>query len=219
VVVDGTYEDAVAQASAAAAREPGVVVEIADVGGSGPAAWVTDGYATLFAEADEQGEYDLVLVPVGVGSLAAAAARFGAHSGARVVGVEPATAACLTASLAAGQPARVETPGTTMAGLDCAEVSAAAWPTLRDGIHGTVTVADDEVATAMRDLAAAGLAIGESGAAPLAALRALMADDDCAPLCEAVGLGAHSRVLLVATEGPTDPETYNRAVGPPGDAP
>jgi diaminopropionate ammonia-lyase len=98
-------------------------------------------------------------------------------------------------------------------------VSAAAWPTLRDGIHGTFTVADDEVATAMHQLAAAGFAIGESGAAPLAALRALMADDDCAPLRESVGLDAHSRVLLVATEGPTDPETYNRAVGPPGDAP
>ena len=31
----------------------------------------------------------------------------------------------------------------------------------------------------MRELAAAGLAIGESGAAPLAALRALVTDPDC----------------------------------------
>ncbi|MEA2405023.1 MAG: diaminopropionate ammonia-lyase, partial [Thermoleophilaceae bacterium] len=52
-VVDGTYEDAVAQA-AAAGGEPGAA-EIADVGGSGPAQWVIDGYATLFAEAGEQG--------------------------------------------------------------------------------------------------------------------------------------------------------------------
>ena len=41
VVVDGTYEDAVAR-SQAAGREPGAM-EIADVGESGPAHWVVDG--------------------------------------------------------------------------------------------------------------------------------------------------------------------------------
>jgi diaminopropionate ammonia-lyase len=49
VVVDGDYELAVARADAAGA-EPGALV-IADVGESGPAHWVIDGYATLFAEA------------------------------------------------------------------------------------------------------------------------------------------------------------------------
>jgi len=201
VVVEGTYEDAVALAGAAG-REPGAI-EIADVGTSGPAHWVIDGYQTLFAEAAEQGAFDVLVVPVGVGSLAAAAARFGAHAGARVIGAEPVTAACLTASLRAGAPAVVPTPGTTMAGLDCAEVSPAAWPVLRDGIHGTVTVSDGDVRGAVRELAAAGLAIGESGAAPLAALRALAAEG---------GLGPSSRVLLIATEGPTDPETYRAAL-------
>jgi diaminopropionate ammonia-lyase len=200
-VVDGTYEDAVA-AAAAQGAEPGVV-EIADVGESPPARWVIDGYATLFAEAAAQGEHDLLLVPVGVGSLAAAAARFGAQAGVRVVGVEPESAACLTASLAAGRPASVPTPGTTMAGLDCAEVSLAAWPSLRDGLHGTVTVSDAEAAAAVRELAASGLAIGESGAAPLAGLRALARDAACADLRDAVGLGGDTRVLLVATEGRT----------------
>ena len=109
-----------------------------------------------------------------------------------MVGAEPVTAACLTASLAAGEPTAVPTPGTTMAGLDCAEVSPAAWPDLRAGIAGTITVSDDEVAAARRELVAAGLYIGESGAAPLAALR----QEDGA-------IGAAERVLLVATEGPT----------------
>jgi diaminopropionate ammonia-lyase len=213
VVVDGDYETAVELARRAAAA-PGAA-EIADVGDSGPARWVIDGYATLFAEAAAQGGYDLLLVPVGVGSLAAAAARFGARAGVEVVGVEPATAACLTASLGAGRPARVPTPGTTMAGLDCAEVSAAAWPELRDGIRGAVTVGDAEVAAAMRELTAAGLVIGESGAAPLAGLRRLASEPGCTPLRRALGLDAASRVLLVATEGPTDPDSYRRAVAPP----
>ena len=64
----------------------------------------------------------------------------------------------------------------------------------------------------MRELAAGGLAIGESGAAPLAALRRLATEPGCALLRRAVGLGPATRVLLVATEGPTDPETYARAL-------
>jgi diaminopropionate ammonia-lyase len=210
VVTDGDYENAVALAARDGSEDG--AVEIADVGESGPARWVIDGYATLFAEAGAQGEHDLIFVPVGVGSLAAAAARFAAQSGAKVIGVEPVTAACLTASLAAGHPTSVATPGTTMAGLNCAEVSIAAWPSLQHGIHATITVDDGEVGDAMRELATAGLAIGDSGAAPLAALRALMTGPECTALREAVGVGAHSRVLLIATEGPTDPVSYARAV-------
>jgi diaminopropionate ammonia-lyase len=200
VVVDGTYEDAVALA-AAAGRQADTVV-IADVGESGPAGWVIDGYATLFAETAAQAEYDVVLVPVGVGSLAAAAARHGAEVGATVIGVEPVTAACLTASLGAGRPTAVPTPGTSMAGLDCAEVSPAAWSSLEPGIHGTVTVDDEQVRAAMQELAGAGMAIGESGAAPLAGLRDLMTDPSCAAIREAL-IRPSSRVLLIATEGLT----------------
>jgi diaminopropionate ammonia-lyase len=211
VVVDGSYEDAVALAAGDGARDG--VAEIADVGDSGPASWVIDGYATIFAEvAAAAPRFDVLVVPVGVGSLAAAAARFGAAAGTSVIGAEPATAACLTASLAGGRPVPVPTPGTVMAGLDCAEVSAAAWPLLRDGILGTVTVSDAEARAAIRDLARAGLAIGESGAAPLAALRALSTDPLCAALREAAGLGGAARVLLLATEGPTDPVSYRAAL-------
>jgi diaminopropionate ammonia-lyase len=196
VVVDGTYEEAVA-ASAAAGDEVGVL-EIADVGTSDPARWVVDGYATLFAELDQGDAYDLLLVPVGVGSLAAAAVRFGRAHGVRVVGVEPDAAACLRASLAAGERVTIPTPGTAMAGLDCAEVSEAAWPELREGIADVVVVSDAEARAAMGELAALGYAIGDCGAAPLAALRRLALAGG--------GLDAGSRVLLIATEGVTGPE-------------
>lgn len=201
VVVNGGYEEAVAQAAAEGAR-PGSLL-IADVGDGGPAHWVIDGYATLFAEAPEQAAHDLVIVPVGVGSLGAAAARHGAEHGIPVIAVEPATAACLTASLSAGRPVAVENPGTVMAGLDCAEVSPAAWASLSKGIAGTVTVRDEEARTAMAELDRAGLRIGECGAAPLAALRRLMTDPDCSALRRAVGAGPATAVLLIATEGRT----------------
>jgi diaminopropionate ammonia-lyase len=197
IVVDGDYEAAV-RLAAEAGGAPGAL-EIADVGESGPAHWVIDGYATLFDEIEDG--FDAILVPAGVGSLAAAAARHGARHGINVIAVEPVSAACVTASLAAGVPAVVATPGTSMAGLDCAEVSPAAWPSLRDGIHATVLVSDDEAHAAMRELAAAGLAIGPSGAAPLAALRSSARH----PL-----LGR--RVVLIATEGPTDPDGYRAII-------
>jgi diaminopropionate ammonia-lyase len=184
VIVDGTYEEAVAAANAAGNQRG--VLEIADVGTSRAARWVIDGYATLFAEVAEQVEVDLMLVPVGVGSLAAAAVR----TGLPVIGVEPATAAGLTASLQAGALTTVPTQGTVMAGLDCAEISPAAWPDLQR-ITRTVLVSDDEALQAMSCLDAHGLRIGECGAAPLAALRKLD------------GLDASTRVLLVATEGRT----------------
>ncbi|MDA0159749.1 pyridoxal-phosphate dependent enzyme [Solirubrobacter ginsenosidimutans] len=201
VVVDGTYEDAVLLAQRYA--EGPDAVELADVGSSPSASWVIDGYATLFSEIDLG--FDAVLVPIGVGSLGAAAARWGAAAGTPVIGVEPDVAACLTAALIAGEPTVIDTPGTAMAGLDCAVVSVAAWDTLHAGIRGTVTVSDAETGAAMRELAAGGLAIGDSGAAPLAALHALRADPACAALRDVVSL---DRVLLIATEGPTDPVGY-----------
>ena len=214
IVVDAPYEEAVERA-AEAGREPRTL-EIADVGESGPAHHVIDGYHTLFAEAAAQADFDTLLVPAGVGSLAAAAARFGARTGRSVIAVEPETAACVTASLAARAPTGVPTPGTSMAGMDCAEVSPAAWPSLRDGLLGTVTVSDEASAAAMRELANLELAIGDCGAATLAALRALMTHPAGTELREAARLGPHARVLLVATEGVTDPEGYERATGQAG---
>jgi len=202
VMVDADYETAVALAREQALEEG--VLEIADVGDSASAHRVIDGYATLFAEAESQADFDLLLVPVGVGSLAAAAARFAAGREVFVVGVEPVAAACLSASLEAGEPAVVATPGTSMAGMDCAQVSAAAWPSLLHGITGTVSVDDSEAEGAMAELAGEGLAMGQCGAAPLAAIRALATDDRCADLREAVEFGPRTRALLIGTEGVTD---------------
>ncbi|HVL96711.1 MAG TPA: pyridoxal-phosphate dependent enzyme [Solirubrobacteraceae bacterium] len=204
--VDGGYEAALAAADAAAA-EPGAAL-VADVG-EDPAdrvpGWVVEGYSTLFAEVDAQVPEppDVVLVPAGVGSLAAAAVAWAARRTppVRAVAVEPATAACIGASLAAGRPVTVETPGTTMAGLDCARPSGAAWPALRDGLAGAVAVGDAQAHAAMRELAALGLEIGDCGAAPLAALRA-------------GGVARPGeRVLLIGTEGASDPGAYRAIVG------
>jgi diaminopropionate ammonia-lyase len=214
--VDGRYDDAVAAAQAQASA-PGVAL-VADTGTTASARWVIDGYSTLFREAATQAArpHDLIIVPVGVGSLAAAAVRWAVHHrpSALVVGVEPVTAACVGASLAAGDAVVIDTPGTTMTGMDCATPSAAAWPTLRDGLVGVITVSDEEAWQAMRDLADHGVTAGDCGAATVAALRGLRDDPRCAPLRSAIGFSPRTRVLCVSTEGATDPDTYARIVGP-----
>ena len=65
VVVDGTYDEAVA----AAAASDGVVV--ADTGEGEAPAWVIEGYSTMFRELGDR-RFDAVFFPVGVGALAAA---------------------------------------------------------------------------------------------------------------------------------------------------
>ena len=47
---------------------------------------------------------------------------------------------------------------------------------------------------------------GESGAVTAGVLDAIMQDAELAPLKEALGLNASSRVLLISTEGDTDKE-------------
>jgi diaminopropionate ammonia-lyase len=60
----------------------------------------------------------------------------------------------------------------------------------------------------MRDLAGWGLPIGDCGAAPLAALRTLHANSGR----DRMGLGPTTRILLLATEGVTDPASYHATV-------
>ena len=96
-VVDGTYDDAVRRST----EVEGVLVsDTAWEGYTDIPTWVIEGYSTIFAEIDEQldGDPDLVVVPVGVGALAAAAGHaYGGRS--RLAGVEPVVAACSNALL------------------------------------------------------------------------------------------------------------------------
>jgi diaminopropionate ammonia-lyase len=212
--VDGSYDAAVAAARRVADARGATL--IADTGTTATASWVIDGYTTLFREAAAQATapFDVVIVPIGVGSLAASAVRFAVHQwpDVAVIGVEPVAAACVTASLQAGAAVTVRTPGTSMTGMDCATPSPAAWPVLRTGLTGVITISDDEAHQAMRDLADQGVVAGDCGAATVAALHALRDDARCRGMCDAARYDRSARVLCVNTEGATDPVAYARIV-------
>ena len=138
-VVDGRYDDAVVAAAALATDDVLVVSDTSWPGYIDVPRWVIDGYATIFSEIDEQlGDLgapppDVVIVPMGVGALAAATVEH-APSGATIVAVEPVDAACGLASMVAGHPVEVAGPHRSiMVGLNCGNVSILAWPDHRPG--------------------------------------------------------------------------------------
>jgi diaminopropionate ammonia-lyase len=105
-----------------------------------------------------------------------------------------------------------------MAGLNCGTPSLAAWPILRAGIDLFLAVDDGFAEEAMRALAGGRrgdrrVVAGESGAAGCAGLLALCREPGLREAREAIGLGETSRVLVVNTEGATDPAGYRRVVG------
>lgn len=207
IPVDGRYDDAVAAAAADASADPAalLVQDTAWPGYEEIPGWIVEGYETLFAELDEQldeqldGAPDLLVVPSGVGSLAQAAAAHYGPAPTRLLNVEPATAACILASLEAGRPTSVETPGTIMNGLDCGTVSALAWPVLRDRLDAAVAVSDAACEAAIAALARGGVSAGPSGAAAYAGLVETLADP---AVRKTLGIGEESVLVALATEGP-----------------
>ncbi len=100
-----------------------------------------------------------------------------------------------------------------MLGLACETPSTTAWPFLHRRVADALAIPDDDAIAAMRALAAGpdvpAIVAGESGAAGYAGLIAACADPQ---LRHALRLGPTSRVLVVMTEGATDPEIYAKLV-------
>jgi diaminopropionate ammonia-lyase len=218
-LVDGDYDGAVAAARTDAGSDTGAVLvqDTAWPGYEEIPGWIVAGYETLFAELDAQLAAAgapvpaLVSVPTGVGSLAQAAVAHYRHAGLpaaarpRLLSAEPADAACVLASLAAGSVVSVPTGVTVMNGLNCGTPSSLAWPYLHGGLDAAIAVDDAAAAAAVTALAAAGLAIGPSGAAALAALRAALTGDGAAARRHDLGLdapGEQPAVVALCTEGP-----------------
>jgi diaminopropionate ammonia-lyase len=219
----GTFDDAVRKAADEAEVQGWHV--ISDTGGEdGPEAPrdVMQGYALLIDEACVQyaGAFSHVFVQGGVGGVAAATCgylweRYGAERPSFVV-VEPDKADCLFRSAIAGAPTPAEGPlDTVMGGLACGEPSLLAWRILECGVDAFATIDDDAAIECMRLLAEGRcgderLVAGESGVAGLAALLLACADGNARRV---LSLGPDSRVLVIGTEGATDPETYRAIVG------
>jgi len=222
-VIDGTYDDAVAASAELAGPRSLVISDTAWPGYQDIPRQVIAGYSTIFWEIDAQlaqhgaSQPDLVLVQIGVGALAAAVvAHYRAPMRTQsplIIGIEPTRAACVLASVKAGELVMVPGPhDSIMAGLNCGMPSPVAWPLVSTGIAAYAAIDDERARQGMRALAYAGVVAGETGAAGVGGLLELLSGPDSASTRAALGITRVTSVLLLVTEGATDPAAYAEIV-------
>ncbi len=230
-ILDLGYDDAVRYA-AQMAREKGwyLIQDTSWPGYEDVPTWIVQGYTTLAREAADQlaqagvARPTHVFLQAGVGAMAGGvlgylADRYGEDRPLFAV-VEPENMACIYASAQAGdgQPHPAQGNGQTiMAGLNCGEPCTLTWPVLRDLASWYVTcpdqVAEEGMALLGRPTAGDPAVVsGESGGVTAGLLHRLCTRADLAPLRQAMGLDQDAVVLLLSTEGDTDPAHYRQVV-------
>jgi diaminopropionate ammonia-lyase len=238
IKVDGSYDDAV-RVMEAEARKSGwtIISDTAWPGYERIPRLIMLGYTHLLDEIREPGagsrepEFDAIFVQGGVGGLLCAMASWcafhyrqalGAEALAkaapRVIAVEPTSAACLQASARAGRPVAVTGPlSTTMAGLRNREVSPPAFEALLPIVDAFMSIDDVWAHEAMRTFAQPldadpVIEAGSSGSAALGGLLALCREPSLSAARSQLGLNEESRVLVLVSEGVTDPGHWRSQV-------
>ena len=188
--------------------------------------WIMQGYGTLAMEADKQLEEDgcrptHIFIQAGVGSLAGGVIgyfsnRFKENPPIMVV-AEANAADCLYRSAMQSDGNRVDVTGdmlTIMAGLACGEANTVSWDILRNHASAFVSCPDWVSANGTRIYGSPlrgdkQVISGESGSVTMGLLHAIMTRPEYKELKEALKLDENSEVLLVSTEGDTDPDRYH----------
>lgn len=191
--------------------------------------WIIQGYLTLIAEATEQLEQlslrpTHVFLQAGVGAMAGGIlgylADYYKEQKPLTVIVEPEAADCIFSSAEAedGKVHSVEgIAQTMMAGLNCGTPCKTTWPILRDYAEFYCSCEDSVAALGMKTYASGMdgdpiIVSGESGASTLGALESIMSDERLEDLRTVMHLTTDSVILLINTEGDTDPENYQRVL-------
>lgn len=187
--------------------------------------WIVQGYLTMALEITEELETlhikpTHLFLQAGVGAMAGGMlGYFTDYYGAQkpvVVVVEPQEANCVYRSvqIADGELHQVDgNPVTIMAGLNCGTPCGITWPILRDYVEYYISCKDYVAAHGMRRYAMPvgedeKIVSGESGAVTLGVLDLLLTDEDAKDICKQMGLNKDSVILLINTEGDTDPTNY-----------
>lgn len=163
---------------------------------------VMEGYLALMAEAIEQMEQvpSHIFLQAGVGGLAGSCATLARQVWGdvpRIIVVEPAFAAALYGSVAAGGPTEGGGPVSNMGRLDCKMPSLIALKGLARDADDFVLLSEAEAEAGAGAMMVAGWPSTESGAAGVAALLAASADQR-----RELDLTKDARVLCIVSEGP-----------------
>jgi threonine dehydratase len=196
IVVGETYEDAFAAAKDDSGRTGATLVpafdDIRTVAGQG----------TVALEVIEQLGFvpDVMVVPVGGGGLLAGVASWlrERHPAVRIVGVEPAGAACMAAALAAGEPVQLPSLDSFVDGAAVAKAGNVTYPLIRESGAELTSVAEGAVCTEMLAMYQSDGIIAE----PAGALAA-------AALGKVVGVEPGQTVVCLVSGGNNDVSRYS----------
>lgn len=229
-ITDLNYDDAVRLATDKANETGGLVVQdTAWEGYEDIPAWIMQGYGTMAKEAVAQlKDYGVnrpthVFVQAGVGSLAGAVQGLIANAYDEcpiTVVVEADEADCYYRSAEKGDGKAVAVGGdmpTIMAGLACGEVNTIGFEVLKNYATAFVSAPDWVAAKGMRTLGNPlrgdqKIISGESGAVPAGTVLEIMTNPEFKEFREAINLDENSQVLVISTEGDTDPDMYKSIV-------
>jgi len=226
------YDECVRMANAEAEQTPNGIM-IQDTAWDGYEeipSWIMQGYGTLSLEADRQllaegcDRPTHIFVQAGVGSLAGSVIGYFANrypdNPPIMVVVEAGAADCIyrSAEKATGEIINVSGDlNTIMAGLACGEVNTIAWTILRNHASAFLSCPDwmSAKGTRMYGVPLSGdptVISGESGSVTMGALASIMAYPRYAEVKKALKLDENSQVLLISTEGNTDPLRFREVV-------
>lgn len=162
-----------------------------------------------------------IFIQAGVGSLAGAVIGYFANrfkeNPPKMIVVEANAADCLYQSAMQEDGSRVDVTGdmlTIMAGLACGEANTVSWDILRNHADAFVSCPDWVSANGTRIYGSPlrgdkQVISGESGSVTLGLVHAIMTRPEYRELKEALALDENSEVLLVSSEGDTDPDRYH----------
>lgn len=221
--VDGNYDVSTAQALSVSKAEGWILVADTAPEYSENPVRVMSGYGVMVRETlDQYGDVapTHIFLQGGCGGLAAGVVgllreRDNSSTSPCVVVVEPDRADCLFKSAEEGRPIRVDGDlDTLMSGLSVGEVSCVAWPVLEHGVDFFMRIPDEAALKAMQAFASgfagdASIEIGDSGVAGIAGALIAVRDTDVSRM---LGLGHDSRILVIATEGAVDRDSYEKLV-------
>ena len=199
IVIGDTYDEAAYAAADHAVQSGATLVPAFDdprtIAGQGTVAMeVIDQLPTV---------PDVIVIPVGGGGLLAGCATWlrQRHPSIRIVGVEPAGAACVAAALAAGHPVDLERLDTFVDGASVRRAGALTTPLIaRSGVE-MVEVAEGQVCVELLDLYQTDGIVAE----PAGALAA-------SALGQSIDLGPGATAVVIVSGGNNDVSRYTEIV-------
>lgn len=226
-ITDKNYDDTVKEVRELCANDPnGIMIQdTAWQGYEKIPGWIVKGYSLIVDELLHQMKETPthIFLQVGVGSLAAGIIkgleeRMTPEEMPIITIVEPENVACYYLSAEEDDGTRHSIHGKTrtmMAGLNCQTPSIDAWPVIKDSAKFYGTISEDVDAQGMDRLSHPlgndpKVISGESGAASFAYVYEILSNNELSNLRKKLGIDKDSRIIVLSTEGDTDPNNYRK---------